>query len=1122
MEETTFQWNESANSSYYLFQVATDMDFNNIVYSEAVYNTSVNYSLPETGYYFWRVFALNICQAEIISDTYSMSLNLPEPNDVNLWLNAASENLFLNGDKVAMWHNSVPYSYAAMQPIEIKQPTYILADSCINFQPSIEFSDSYLNLGNVLPLDSIREIFIFAKYDSFGNYPYIFSKGAGGNGAIALNSFQDTSLLRIYTDNIIQNSDWCYPTQKYFLINIQYFSQDSLVVYANNQMILNIDVDVDFLGNSTYDFILGNTAYQSFNNPFYGNIAEFIVADSTLTEQNRDELYNYFHFKYSPPVNLGSDIRIAYNLCDTTITTANRAWFTEFLWSTGDTTPTITIPSSGTGTYSVTTTDIFGYTSSDEIYVEFPFTLAEFNDETICQGDEIIWDADVNNIDYTYSWFGSSETSPILTISEQGEYAVIISDSLGCSYHSDTAFINVDPYTLTASIGPADTTMCSGNSLSLVTNIEETQLYNWSTGSTEPEITITEPGTYNVTVTNTNSCTATDQINVNLQGIAPIADYNYTGSCVMNPILFTDNSTTGSGNIEEWQWYANGTPIGTGNTFEYTFTETGAHIVSLEVTTDEGCSNEVESIIEVSPLPVPDFLPAKACTGNIVDFMSLSNIAVGGITHIDWDFGSGYEQTGEHALFTWENPGSYPIKIKVTSNAGCIDSLESNILVREAPSAIFTTSNACAGYPVYFVNQTEHLPLWPITNYHWILDEDVETGKSDPIHTYDTPGVYPIELAVIALNGCTDTAKISLNVNPIPEADFVNTDACPNIAHTIINNSTISSGTIESNTWVIDSIGTLYSPNAEVQFTDTGSYQTLLIVESNGGCLDTVSKPLIVHPNPLAQFSPDPVWGSVPLEVEFYNDSEGATSYQWIFGDGNESTDIQPVHTFGLEGDYQVELVAESIFGCLDNTLTNIRVIIPAMDIILLNFTTNINNGYLEASVDIVNAGTLPAIDMELVLTAGENNTYREIIYDSFNPGEIIHHVFNAQFFLANDELPPYVCVEAFPGDYEGHTDMNLNDNSICVTNSGSLLVYMPRPNPATNEINFSFVNAEANNTILEIVSATGQKIYFNNFDNLAAGYHTYNIDISSYASGLYTIILTTGEVTENRQFIKE
>ncbi len=58
------------------------------------------------------------------------------------------------------------------------------------------------------------------------------------------------------------------------------------------------------------------------------------------------------------------------------------------------------------------------------------------------------------------------------------------------------------------------------------------------------------------------------------------------------------------------------------------------------------------------------------------------------------------------------------------------------------------------------------------------------------------------------------------------------------------------------------------------------------------------------------------------LDVTFTDNSVNATSYYWDFGDGNTSTDQNPVHTYGSDGTYTVTLVSSNICGSDTSSIT--------------------------------------------------------------------------------------------------------------------------------------------------------------------------------------------------------
>jgi PKD repeat protein len=66
---------------------------------------------------------------------------------------------------------------------------------------------------------------------------------------------------------------------------------------------------------------------------------------------------------------------------------------------------------------------------------------------------------------------------------------------------------------------------------------------------------------------------------------------------------------------------------------------------------------------------------------------------------------------------------------------------------------------------------------------------------------------------------------------------------------------------------------------------------------------------------PAVDFAADPTSGAVPLAVSFTNLTAGATNYSWGFGDGNTSTNANPVNNYTNAGTYSVTLTAVGVGG---------------------------------------------------------------------------------------------------------------------------------------------------------------------------------------------------------------
>ena len=115
-----------------------------------------------------------------------------------------------------------------------------------------------------------------------------------------------------------------------------------------------------------------------------------------------------------------------------------------------------------------------------------------------------------------------------------------------------------------------------------------------------------------------------------------------------------------------------------------------------------------------------------------------------------------------------------------------------------------------------------------------------------------------------------------------------------------------------------DGTGTSSLMNPTYTYTSVNSYTVQLVAVSSQNCSDTVTGTISVNTAPQIAFSADILSGCIPLTVDFTNATTNATNYLWIFGDGNSSADVNPVHDFLTEGTFTVVLYA-SVGSCAES-----------------------------------------------------------------------------------------------------------------------------------------------------------------------------------------------------------
>jgi hypothetical protein len=198
-------------------------------------------------------------------------------------------------------------------------------------------------------------------------------------------------------------------------------------------------------------------------------------------------------------------------------------------------------------------------------------------------GDEtVVLDAGVQPNAGTYLWDDGITTSQVRAVHQNGNYSVVVTNEYGCSKEDDINIIfRHNPM---VNLGN-DTSVCNGVSLKLNAGTDGIE-YFWSTGQTSQTINVSNPGTYNVFVTNSQGCTKTDTITVNMSGQLPtIQGINITNNGV-NTFIF---SPVNPQNVLGYEW-----DFGDGSAHEYTITTThqyatpGNYIVVLNLSSSCG------------------------------------------------------------------------------------------------------------------------------------------------------------------------------------------------------------------------------------------------------------------------------------------------------------------------------------------------------------------------------------------------------------------------------------------------------------------------------------------------------------------------------------------------------
>ncbi len=418
---------------------------------------------------------------------------------------------------------------------------------------------------------------------------------------------------------------------------------------------------------------------------------------------------------------------------------------TTYLWSTGATTPNITITESGS--YSVKVTNVNGcqsIASDPSVVTVNPLpvapTIIAGSATTFCDGGSVNLSSSAGA---SYLWSTGATTQGI-TIASSGSFFVQVTDANGCqSAASDATSVTVNPLPITPVITPdGSTTFCAGGNVILTSGLGTT--YIWSTGATTPGINITESGSYFVKVTNDNGCQSAASLSVtvtvNPLPVAPtITPGGPTTFCEGNTVILT----SGTGTTYLWSNGAITQGINVSLSGSY----------SVQITDENGCRSASSELVSVTVNPLPE--------KPIISASDATTFCDGGNVTLSSSSGSAYLwSTGaETKDLIISTTGNYSVII--TDAKGC-KSLVSSLLTVTVNPLPATPTITAGGAVSFCIGGNVTLSSSASTGYQW--STGAVTGSINVAQT----GNYSV--IVTDANGChsAQTLAMQVTVNPLP------------------------------------------------------------------------------------------------------------------------------------------------------------------------------------------------------------------------------------------------------------------------------------------------------------------------------------------------------------------
>jgi len=585
-------------------------------------------------------------------------------------------------------------------------------------------------------------------------------------------------------------------------------------------------------------------------------------------------------------------------------------------------------------------------------------------------------------------------------------------------------------------------------------------------------------------------------------------------------VQFSDQSTNNPGS---WNWtFSGGTPSSSDLQHPaIAYHTAGAYTVSLTASNSAGSGTETKTAyINVIDPPQADFIADQTNIdeGGSVQFTDLST---GNPTYWNWTFEGGNPASGtsQNPLVTYETPGTYSVSLVAGNTYGStVETKTAYITVNNVivlPLAEFTADNTTIneGESVQFTDLSTHATAWS-----WTFHGGTPAGSTEqnPLVSYDTPGIYTVELTVTNADGSdTDIKKDYIYVIDLlfpPEADFTANNTSITEGETV-EFYDLSSNNPASWSWSFEGGSPAVSSeqNPFVSYATAGSYNVTLTV-SNADGSDT------------------------EIKYEYINVSAAPTQQTLSF------TDFESGWGIWTPGGNNSLLYTGGTYAWSGNNAANIKGKPNIRSSFFLTDGVDVHTpGYVQIDISFY----FIAIGMEA------DKSFQVQYFDGLTWHTVANltsgiHFYNNQFYIANVSIleqnyvfPTNMNIRFMCYATDRRDDVYIDDititastqlipsfSSILISEVISPVIFAEDVSPEETEIRVypnpakDFLNIylpENTGLHVYIYNAMGQLVYYNEeLEN-----HE-EVNISKFEKGLYIIkVLSKGEIT-TRKFLKQ
>ncbi len=595
---------------------------------------------------------------------------------------------------------------------------------------------------------------------------------------------------------------------------------------------------------------------------------------------------------------------------------------------------------SATTTYTVNVTNDKGCSGTDTVTVFIDplmipvLSSKNTNCDAVCDG-EVNVTVTGGTTPYTYTWTGGCTAASCEDLCPD-TYTVMVKDKIGCTVQGNTTITAPTAIVLQTS---SVSSMCgkqNGTATVVVSGGTPGNGYTYLWDDPKKQTTATAidllAKKYCVTVTDANGCQKIACVDVaDKSGITAFLVSVSPTSC--NGICDGSAEVNVTGGTAPYTYSWNTTP-GAQTTAKATGLCAGNYIATI--TDAIGCMDTVQvKIIQPQPVTLEPVPAVTICIGGNAKITAVAQGGNGNYTY-DWT----PESTLKTSSIIVTPAVSTDYHVSVKDDRGC-SSPPMIIKVNVNPPLKVKGSGdvkICAGDSVKISAIGSGGNGGP---YQYTWTPLISGGSSGSSVT-----VKPLvssTYTVTVKDDCgtpvaIDSVKVIINPSPVVKFSGEPLSGCSPIK-TIFKDSSFTNGGLITNwNWDFgDGVQSNLKDPVHV-FSVTGNtiavYSITLTVKSSNGCVSVLKKDKMiqVYPLPVASFDVPASTSILNPVVHFSNNSIGATSWSWNFGDSvckymnNISTQYSPNHAYSEIGKYQVKLHVKNNEGCIDSTIRFITI----------------------------------------------------------------------------------------------------------------------------------------------------------------------------------------------------